>query len=252
MSCDTLSKLITETLIGLGMPSKELCEIEDSARAVTHALALLKQHSNFSAQNLDLKVYEWSPADRDVSLQAITDMAIPAWVERKLTTNTNSDDDYWAYVPICDMADLEDARLRGEFRCSFYIDDEANAMRVKFSYNPDNLIYKTHRLWYSPNVTIAEEFNAVLLDTQNTGLLENFFPMVSGMAELELIPTMRIRAAMNKDPNTLLISAWDKREAYLTGKVAVWKDRFNHYVFGERGSRRGRRRRNILPRGITI
>jgi hypothetical protein len=104
-------------------------------------------------------------------------------------------------------------------------------------------------LWYSPDVQLVEAFNDSAFDL---AVSPNFSPLVSGMAELEMISTMRIRMAQEKEPNKLLIDAWGKREAYLETKVTVWMDRFQHQAYGERGNRKGGRRRSILPRGMRI
>lgn len=246
MPCATLAQLITETLAGIGFPAKELCETEDAARAVTHSLALAKQVTTFSSQNLDFRKYEWTPASRDESLLGAPDISVPAWAERQISVGT---DDYWKFVPTCNLATLEEARTRGEFRCAFYV--ENGQLRIRFSYNPQDLAYPGHRLYYDPNPWLAETFNDTALDSQSTALPANFFPMISGMAELELIPTMRIRAAMNTEnpASEQLIAAWVAREQYLVGKVALWRDRFQHFAYGSRGERRGVRRRNVLRRG---
>lgn len=236
--------------MGLGSPSKEFCEVEEAARAVIHSLALLKQHSTLSAQNLNLVKFEWQPQSRtEVLTPQIPNLAIPAWVERKWSSTTNPSQDYWVDVRVCNLAELESSRLRGEWgRCSFRIQDEQ--LWITFSYAPQDYSFRTHRIWYSPNVDLAAEFNSPALLGLN--LSANFFPLVTGMAELELIPTMRIRAAMSKNSSKELVSAWDKREEYLASKVAEWTDRFKHFAYGERGNRKGGRRRTILPRGMRI
>lgn len=238
--------------MGLGMPPKELIEIEDAARAVVQSLALLQQHANFSAQNLNIQSYEWEPDDRDESLAAVPNLALPAWVERKWNNNADSDRDFWPDVRVCNLAELESARIRGDWnKCAFYI--TGGVMRIKFSYVPTDFSPRTHRLWYSPNATLAEAFTDQALGAQSSGIPVNFFPLVSGMAELELISTVRIRAAMNKsDIYKNLLSALDKREIYLENKVGAWRDRFHHHIFAERGNRKGGRRRTILPRGARI
>lgn len=244
MPCTTLAQLITETLAGIGFPAKEFCEIEDAARAVTHSLAFAKQVTTFSSQNLDFRKYEWSPSSRDESLLGASDISVPAWVERQIST-----DDFWKFVPTCNLATLEESRTRGEFRCAF--DVEQGQLRIRFSYDPRDLAYPSHRLYYDPNPWLAETLNDTALDSQATGLPANFYPMISGMAELELIPTMRIRAAMNTEnpASQQLVVAWTAREFYLQSKVAAWRDRFQHYAYGSRGARRGQRRRNVLSRG---
>lgn len=248
MACTTLAQLITETLLGLGNPPKEFVEVEDGAKAVIHALALLKQHSTLSSQNLNLQKYEWEPSSRSEMLVGAQGIAMPAWVERKWSNNTNPSQDYWVDVRVCNLAELESSRLRGEYgRCAFHADE--GQIWITFSYDPLDYSYRTHRLWYSPDPVLAEAFNDTALGLD---LSPNFFPLVSGMAELELIPTMRIRAAMSKTSSKELVSAWDKRELYLASKVAEWSDRFKHFVFSERGNRKGGRRRTILPRGTRI
>lgn len=249
MACDTFAKLINETFQGLGAPSKEYWEVEDGARAVIHSLALLQQHVTYSPQNLSLIPYEWTPSARSEVITGIPSSTfLPAWVQRKWTTNVNSSDDYWVDVRVCNLAELESARLRGEWnRCAFNVQD--GQMWITFSYNPTDWSERAHRLWYSPDVQLVEAFNDSAF---GIGFNQNFFPLVSGMAELEMIPIMRIRAAGLKEPNKELISAWDKRAEYLEAKVAIWTDRFKHFVYGERGNRKGGRRRTILPRGMRI
>lgn len=248
MACDTLAKLVSETYQGLGSLPKELWEVEDGVRAVLHSLALLKQHTTYSPQNLDLKPYTWEPSDRAEALSGPPDLALPAWVERKWSSNVDASQDYWVDVRVCNQSELESSRLRGEWnRCAFRIED--GIMQIAFSYNPADYSYRTHRLWYSPDVQLAEAFND---DAFGLSLNKNFFPLVSGMAELEMIPTIQIRIAQQKPPNELLAKALDKRASYLEAKVSVWRDRFQHAVYGERGNRRGGRRRPILPRGMRI
>lgn len=237
--------------MGLGSLPKELCEVEEAARAVTHSLALLQQHSTYSSQNLNLQSYEWEPSGRTESLLGVPDIALPAWVERKWSSNVDPDQDFWQDVRVCNLSELETARTQGDWnKCAFYID--SGQMYIKFSYDPTDYTYRTHRLWYSPDVILAAAFEDTALGSQATGISQNFFPLVSGMAELELISTIRIRAAMNKQDNRPLISALDNRESYLGVKVAQWNDRFQHWTMGERGSRRGGKRRKILIGSPTI
>lgn len=248
MACDTLAKLVNEAYQGLGALPKELWEVEDGVRAVIHSLALLKQQSSYSAQNLDLKSYTWEPTARSEALTGPSDLAVPAWVERKWGSNTRPSQDYWADVRVCNLAELESARLWGEWgRCAFHIED--GVMQISFSYDPRDYSYPTHRLWYSPDVQLAEAFND---DAFGLSINKNFFPMVSGMAEMEMISTIQIRLAQQEKPNEVLAKALDKRGTYLEAKVGAWRDRFQHAVYAERGNRKGGRRRTILPRGMRI
>lgn len=230
------------------MPPKEYAEVEDAARAVVNASALIKQTTGFSSQNLNFKHARLTPNARDVSLQAVAaDIAIPAWVERRLG-ETRTSDDFWSYVRVCNLSELEDARQRGAARCAFYVEDET--LRVKFSYDPEG---EEHRLWYSPETWVATMLTGTV--TGVSTIPGQFWPLVTGLAQLILIPQMRIRAAMDKQnpPNRVLLDAWDKMEVTLValvGAVPNWADRLRHYAHGTRGGSRGRRRRPILSRGL--
>lgn len=248
MPLNTFAQLITDVMQGLGFPPKNWLEVEDVARAVTQALQLTKQVTTFSNQNLDLRHYDWDPSSRDESLLGAPDISVPAWVERQISTST---DDYWQFVPTCNLAVLEEARTRGEYRCAFYVDQ--GQLRIRFSYKPEDQAYQSHRLWFDPAPWIAQTFNDIALDTSGTAIPANFAPLISGMAEINCISTMRIRAAMDKEspPSTSLISAWNDREKLLmavVGPIPTWADRLNHFAHGARGARRGQRRRNVLRR----
>lgn len=249
MACDTLAKITNDAFQGLGAPSKDLFEVEDGVRAVIHSLALLKQHTTYSPQNLELTSYEWEPALRTELITFIPETTfLPAWVQRKWSSSTEASRDYWHDVRVCNLSEVESARTRGEWnRCAFHVSE--GQMYLTFSYNPADFSPSTHRLWYSPDVRLVEAFNDVVF---GQSLNQNFFPLLSGMAELELIPTMRIRMAQQKEPNEILMKAWDKRESYLQEKVRIWTDRFRHATYGERGNRKGGRRRTILPRGARM
>lgn len=243
MQCATLAQLVTDTLDGLGNPSVQYVHTETAARAVVHSIALLKQSATFSRQNLDVQTYEWDAASREEQLLAL-DAALPLWVERKVDT------DYWQFVPTCNLSVLEDARLRSEFRCAFFNSD--GILKVRFSYEPTDLAYATHRLRYCGSVFMVDALNDTVLNAQGTGIPENFWPLLTGLAELELIPTMKIKAAQEDIVNLHLINAWTDRQEYLVSKVAVWRREYQKWTNGERGSIRGRRRRPILVRGVKV
>lgn len=249
MVCNTLAMLVTDTLQPLGFPDKTVLEVEDTCRAVVHSLALLEQHSTYSPLNLALNHIDFIPQTRDFALDNAVGIVVPAWVERQWV-NSPTPFDYWHYVPVCNLADLESSRLRGQDRCSFYVED--GQMRIKLSYQPlENLLW-TYRLWYTVSPFGVEALNDTALDAQLTSIPQNFFPLVSGMAELEVIPTMMIRAAQLPEPNKALMEAWQARQVYLTAKVAEWSERFKMWAYGNRGARRGRRRRTILRAGARM
>lgn len=248
MPANTLAELITDTLQGLGFPPKEYCEVEDGARAVIHASALIKQVTGFSSQNLNFKHIPFRPSTRDVSVAGAGDIAVPAWVERRLGLALNTTDDSWGYVRVCNLSEVEEARLRGAARCAFYVED--GALRIKFSYDPAG---DEHRLWYSPQTWIATTLNSPIMGSATTPA--EFWPLIVGLAQLILIPQIRVRAAMDKEnpPSKQLLDAWEKLEdrlIRLVGPVPNWADRLKHYAHSARGGSRGRRRKPVLSRGF--
>lgn len=249
MQVNTLALLTTDTLQPLGFPDKTVLEVQDAVRAVVHSLALLEQHSTYSQLNLALNHLTFTPQERDFALDDAPGIIIPAWVERQWY-NSPQPFDFWHYVPVCNLADLESSRLRGLDRCSFYA--ENGQMRIRLSYPAyDNQLW-TYRLWYTGSPFGADTLNDTALDSALTTIPASFFPLVSGLAELEVIPTMMIRAAMLPDFNEALVNAWKVRQQYLVVKVAEWRDRYMQYAYGNRGARRGRRRRPILSPGRAI
>lgn len=245
MSASTLAELITDVFQGLGFPPPEYAATEDAARAVVQASALVKQVTGFSSQNLNFKQVVIQPNARDVVVSGVGDIAVPAWIERHLG---GAADDNWKRVDGCNLSEIENARLRSAARCAFYVEDEQ--LHVRFSYDPEG---EDHRLWYSPQTWIATTLNAPIMGTSTTP--SEFWPLITGLAQLILIPSMRIRAAMDKQnpPSKELISAWGKMEetlVALVGPVPNWADRLRHYAHSARGGSHGRRRRPVLSRGF--
>ncbi len=239
--CDELANLISDAWQGLGYLDKPLLETDDLARAVIHSLGLVKQSTDFSSQNLALQSYPFTPSGRDTTLSGAADLAVPAWLERQIGTEP---DDYWRMVQVVSLNGLESARIRGESRCAFYA--TGGMIHVKLSYNPSDFGYSQHRLWYSANPFLASTLTDIALDAQVTAIPANFWPLISGLAELEVIPTILINLAQAKEKNPELADALKERQGYLAvkiGNVPNWGDRLSHWVNGARGQSGGRRRR---------
>lgn len=239
--CSELANLISDAWQGLGYLDKPLLETDDLARAVIHSLGLVKQSTDFSSQNLALQSYPFSPSGRDTTLSGAADLSVPAWLERQIGTEPHES---WQMVPVVSLSALEPARNRGETRCAFYATN--GMIHVRLSYFPSDYSYPSYRLWYSSNPILASTLSDIALDAQVTALPANFWPMISGMAELEVIPTILIHLAQLKEKNPELADALKERQGYLAvkiGNVPNWGDRMSHWVNGARGQSGGRRRR---------
>src|ERR1700754_4566894 len=173
LQTNTLGLLTTDTLQGLGFPDKSMLETQDAVRAVIHALSLLEQHATYSALNLAINFIEFVPSTRAMPLDNAPGLVIPAFVERQWVNNPQPWD-YWHFVPICNLADLEESRLRGQDRCSFYVMD--GQMWIKLSYDPLQNLLWNYRLWYTVNPFGAETLSDTALDAQLTAIPANFYP----------------------------------------------------------------------------
>lgn len=237
---DTQAQLTTDVLQGLGFPPEEYLSVEDAYRAVTNSLAFYLQILAQSNQNQVIRHVTFTPTSRDVVVnQQGVPGSSPAWVERQVGNIPN---ETFEFVPTCNLNALEDARLRGEARCAFY--SEQNQLHIRFSYNPQNLSYRTHRLWFDPSPQLANALN------DPHGMPANFYPMVSARAIARCVPLMLIKSAQlqedGKEVNKQLIAGWEMAANVANTEMKDFENRYKRHVFESKGSERGRMRRNVL------
>lgn len=227
----------------VGNPPKDFCTMEDALRCLMHSLAYGQQSVFQSAQNLNLTSAEFIPQDRTWPLDNAGDMSIPLWMERFSGTSPY---ETWFYIPAVNKSSIESSYIRGEQKCAFFTQDQQ--FYVTFSYNPQLYVgdQQRHRVWYSPNVLLPQVTADTALDSSVTSIPENLAPYFICKAGLRLLALMQTKAAMLKEPPTVLMKAWESLALSMENDAVQWSPLFNQFVFGERGSRRGRRRRPIL------
>jgi hypothetical protein len=238
---DTQAQLTTDVLQGLGYPAEEYLSVLDAYRAVTNALCYYLQILAQSNQNQIIRHVNFTPASRDVVMaQEDVPGSSPAWVERQIGNVPN---ETFIYVPTCNLNALEDARERGEMRCAFY--SEQGQLHIRFSYNPQDYTYRTHRLWYDPAPQLANALN------DPHGMPANFYPMPVARAITRCVPVMLIKSAQlqedGKEVSPQLIAGWEAASNVANAEMKDFENRYKHYVFEAKGSERGRMRRNVLP-----
>jgi hypothetical protein len=237
---DTQAQLTTDVLQGLGFPAEEYLSVEDAYRAVTNALAFYLQILAQSNQNQIIRRVPFTPSSRDVVMnQQDVPGSSPAWVERQIGDVPN---ETFEYVPVCNINALDDARARGEARCAFY--SEQGQLHIRFSYNPQNLSYRKHYLWYDPAPLLANALN------DPHGMPANFYPMASARAITRCVPIMLIKSAQMQEEgevNPQLIAGWEAAAGVAHDEMKDFENRYKHHVFESKGSERGRMRRNVLP-----
>jgi hypothetical protein len=242
---DTLALAASDTLQKLAWPSEEVCDIRDAVSAVTDELAFRFQQLSQTNQNQIVNHHPFTPRTREVDLSGATNVGTPAWIERLISTVPT---ETYQFVPACNLNALEEARLRGEFRCAFY--GENGQLKVHLSYDPQFLLYRKHRFWYNPSPVLASALNSSL------NLPPNFVVMISAGARVRLIPGILLKLAQwesaENPTNENLINAWNLMLGQAQDEMKDWNPVWKKYVFAGTGDVRGRDRRSVLSQGSGI
>lgn len=242
---DTLARILSDVVLGLGNPAPELLSEEEAFRAVSQVLSLRLQQLQQSDQNINVMSFEFTLNGREQIITGVPGLGVPAWVDRQRFPGT-APIDIWDPIWAVNLSQIEDYRRRGVPACAFY---GTNGQQIiKFSYNPP---YDTpltlHRLWYDPNPLLAQTLNST------SGLPENFNVMISAEAQLRCIPTMLSHAAQYENTDRPVTpaqkEAWQALAASLATQVAAWDETYREYKYRSRGDQRGRNRRSVLAGG---
>lgn len=233
--CDTLAKLISDVLAGLGQPPKEYFDVEDAARAASESLLFYTQGLAQSNQNQIIAKKLFTPASREHSLTDVRGTA--AWCERKVGTEP---DELWVYIPAVNLASIEEAAERGDDRCAFFNED--GKLKVRLSIKPTGA--QQYRLRYDPDPLLERTINDPL------NLPVGFYPMYSARARRSAVSVMLANAAKDREnePTEFQVLAWRAILDEAERSLEEWKPQWELHRLGSRGSARGRRRRPILAR----
>lgn len=242
---DTLAKITSDVVLGLGNPAPEILSQEEAFRAVSQVLSLKLQQLQQSDQNINVLSFPFTLNGREQNITGAPGLGVPAWVERQIIP-TGVAQNYWQPITVVNLNQIEDYRLRGIPACAFY---GTNGQQIiKFSYNPPfDTPYANHRLWYDPNPLLAQTL------TSGSGLPENFNVMVSTEAQLKCISTMMMHAAEYENTDSRVteaqMTAWRGMAAQLGMEKAEWSQVYQEYKYRSRGNQRGRNRRTVLRMG---
>lgn len=242
---DTLARILSDVVMGLGNPAPEILPEEMAFRAVSQVLSLRLQQLQQSDQNINVLSAEFTFTGRDYEITGLPGLGIPAWVDRQILP-FGPGGDVWIPVWAVSLNQIEEYRSRGDMACCFY--GQGGRQFIKFSYYPP---YDTpawpHRLWYDPNPLLSQSLNS------SSGLPENFNVMISGEAQLKCIPLMMLNAAKYEGTDRAVTdfqkTAWGAQGQQLAMEKAQWEDAYKEYKFRSRGDQRGRNRRTILAGG---
>lgn len=235
---DTYSKLVDDVWAGLAYT--DFLEAVDAFRSVDKSLIYYQVIQAQSPQNQVIAHKDFTPSGRDKPLPDVD--GVPVWLERKEGVEP---DERYVYVQPVNLASLDEARARGEMRCSFYGED--GTLHVRLSYNPRNLspTCRSHRLWYDP----TPGSDARLAD--RLPLISSFAPMFAAHARLlYALPMVMGRAAQSKEQvSQLQLDAWKALASADRELVRQWEKRWDWQVFGSPGGQRANNRRPVLSQG---
>lgn len=233
--CDTLAKLVSDLMAGLGLPPEEWLPAEEAVRACTASLLFAEQSLTQSNQNQIISKKTFTPSAREHSLTDV--QGVPVWCERQVGTAA---DPVWRYIPAVNLASIDEAAERGDDRCAFFSENEQ--LRVRFSYLPSGS--QEHRLRYDPNPLLEQTVNDPLR------VPAGFYPLYAARAKRIVIPVMLAYAAKDpeNEPTEFQLLAWQTALEEAERTLGEWKPLWEQHRLGSRGSARGRRRRPVLAR----
>ena len=80
---DTLAKILSDVVLGLGNPAPELLSEEEAFRAVSQVLSLRLQQLQQSDQNINVMSFEFTLNGREQIITGAPGLGVPAWVDRQ-------------------------------------------------------------------------------------------------------------------------------------------------------------------------
>lgn len=244
MAFNQAANLVSDIYLGIGKPPVDWLDPEQMYRELIHVSGIDTQILSQSSENQIIAHCDFTPSTREYTVSSAINLGVPAWLERQVYTGTYA---AWQFIPLVNLAMVDDNYQRGVMSAGVY--GEGGQLKIRFSYVPQSLPYRRHRLWYDPNPLLAQTLTSTAVGTLFNGVPEAYAPMLSTQAIENLIPLMMAQAQSSENkPDAGQVRAWELLLAQTKVKAKEWKDRYSHYVFGSRGSQRSRRRRNILSK----
>lgn len=232
---DSLAILQTEVDRALGNPGREFLEPEDVTAAAIECLALRGLQAAQSTYARVSKHVQFYPSSRNASVNAASDMAVPSYVERRISTAPN---EAWTIVPT-----VHPSLLSGvlEYRTAW--ERDSDGLRLLLNYTPTGIY---HRLWYYADPKFAQMLNDPL------GLPTRFGYLFLHDTILNVIPSVMHRAAAieaagGQGLTLAQLKAIETQIAHSQAKVDEWEPLWKSEKDASKAPR-GRNRRPVLGR----
>lgn len=251
MPADTLAQVFSLTFYGLGAPKN--LDLNSVKRAVHEEAAFYWTDLIQSDQNQVTKVSAAIPLQLNTvlySLDSLTDLVMPDWVEVQVGSDTVQD---WRLVPVVNRDSLPSFRDRSELVCSFFSDLNSNSntlvTQIEFSFPVGNGgTNDNFRVWYDPTISLTNN------PDRPTGLPNEYNYMLACRARIKLIPeciSLAIQDAKeNKTDKFILeaeINSWDTKLKLEAADAARWDAKWKFFKNASRTSQGGGRKRPINP-----
>jgi hypothetical protein len=180
---DSIGHLISEILHSFGSLPAELLNAENVFEGTNESLAARGVMAQQSPQARLIKVLPLFVTQRDTVLNS--EVAVPLWLEMKLGTAPY---ETWSFVHWVNQPVLEESRLRGDRRCSFYREANTGFWHLLLSYDP---LQVQHRLWHSADVKLVE----LTTDTLSP-LFRKFAVMFKYDIQINVVPGIMMRSSV--------------------------------------------------------
>lgn len=239
---DTIAHLVSEVLQDFGSLPVELLHPEHVMKGLAKALALRGLSTQQSREGRFTKVVPLTLNSRDSLLAGAPDMALPLYVERQVGVTPNES---WMWIAPINQAVLDESRMRGDVRCSFYKEATNSQWHLLLSYDPSG---SNHRLWYYTDPGVIQTLGGPL------PIPARFAPMIQYDTIINCVPGVLMRAANlpeERQLNSGQLGAIKALLGHAQGELTKddgWNELFKIENNRERATR-GRMMRPILGRG---
>lgn len=239
---ETPAHIVNEVMDSFGELPPEILSVKHVVNGLTESFAdrgLSAQQS--SAGRLSSLLSLPSLTERDTRLDAAVSM--PLSVERRVGSSPR---ETWVFVHYVDPNVLEESRLRGDSRCSFYRDADNRKWHLTLTYDPSGI---EHRLWYWADPAAITSLTDPLFHPSRFGVMFKYD------TQIHVVPPMLMRAANLPEDGQLTSSQLNAINTVLAHakseleKPGGWNDKYEIEIRSDKAVR-GRMRRPILARGV--
>lgn len=229
---DSLAVLQTEVDQRLGHLDRKYCDPEDVTAAAIETLAYYGLQAQQSQYGRVSKVVEFNPTSRNAPVNKASDMAVPSYLEVRVTTTPN---ERWERIHTTHPSLLGDNVAR---RVAW--DRDANGLRLLFNYDPTGT--GPYRLHFYSDPEIAQAL------TDPLGLPTRYGFLFTHKTILNLVTTIMNRAAQlpeDEQLNSGQLNAISAQISHSKAQVKMWEARRDYELNAERAPK-GRNRSPVL------